>query len=91
MQHIAGAIKNFLKKTGLEKAIAQQNALEVWSTVVGKNVAKNASAESIEHGILLVRVTTPAWRQELQFQKKEIINSINKELRQKIIKDIKFI
>jgi predicted nucleic acid-binding Zn ribbon protein len=54
-------------------------------------VAKNASAESIEHGILLVRVTTPAWRQELQFQKKEIINSINKEIRQKIIKDIKFI
>ena len=91
MQHIAGAIKNFLKKTGLEKAIALQNALEVWSAVVGKNVAKNASAESIEHGMLLVRVTTPAWRQELQFQKKEIINSINKEIRQKIIKDIKFI
>ena len=91
MQHISGAIKHFLKKTGLEKAVAQQNALEVWSTVVGKNVAKNASAESIEHGILLVRVTTPAWRQELQFQKREIINSINKELRQKIIKDIKFI
>ena len=91
MQHIAGAIKNFLKKTGLEKAIAQQNALEMWSTVVGKNVAKNTSAESIEHGILMVRAATPAWRQELQFQKKEIINSINKELRQKIIKDIKFI
>ena len=91
MQHIAGAIKNFLKKTGLEKAIAQQNALERWSTVVGKNVAKNTSAESIEHGTLVIRVATPAWRQELQFQKKEIINSINKELRQKTIKDIKFV
>ena len=91
MQHIAGAIKNLLRKTGLEKAVAKQNALEMWSTVVGKNVAKNTSAESIEHGMLLVRVTTPAWRQELQFQKKEIINSINKELRQKINKDIKFI
>ena len=91
MQHIAGAIKNFLRKTGLEKAVAQQNALEMWSTVVGKNVAKNTSAESIEHGTMLVRAAPPAWRQELQFQKKEIINSINKELRQKIIKDIKFI
>ena len=91
MQHIAGAIKNFLRKTGLEKAVAQQNALEMWSTVVGKNVAKNTSAESIEHGTMLVRASTSAWRQELQFQKKEIINSINKKLRQKIIKDIKFI
>ena len=91
MQHIAGAIKNFLKKTGLEKAIAQQNALEVWSTVVGKNVAKNASAESIEHGMLLVRVTTPAWRQELQFQKKEIIQKLNSKQEAVQVKDIKFI
>ena len=35
MQHISGAIKNFLKKTGLEKAVAQQGALELWPSVVG--------------------------------------------------------
>ena len=91
MQHISGAIKSFLKKTGLEKAVTQQNALEIWASVVGESVAKNTSAESVEHGTLIIRTTTPAWRQELLFQKKEIIKSINKKLNNKIIKDIKFI
>ena len=91
MQHISGAIKNFLKKTGLEKAVAQQGALELWPSVVGYRVAKNTSAESVERGILIVRTTTPAWRQELLFQKKEIIKAINKELKNNIVKDIRFI
>ena len=91
MQHISGAIKHFLKKTGLEKAVAQQGALELWPCVVGRGVAKNTSAESVERGILVVRTTTPAWRQELLFQKKEIIKAINKELKNNIVKDIRFI
>ena len=49
------------------------------------------SAESVERGILIVRTTTPAWRQELLFQKKEIIKAINKELKNNIVKDIRFI
>jgi len=91
MQHISGVIKNFLKKTGLEKAVAQQGSLEIWPSVVGTNVAKNTTPESVEHGVLVVRVSTPAWRQELQFQKKEIIKNLNKELKNNIVKDIKFI
>ena len=65
MQHISGVIKNFLKKTGLEKAVAQQNSIEIWPSVVGGNVAKNTSPESVDHGVLVVRVSTPAWRLSL--------------------------
>jgi len=91
MQHISTAINKFLKKTGLEKAVAQQSALEIWPVVVGVNVAQKTTAEKIEHGILVIRTQTPAWRQELSFQKKSIIKKINKELDKNIIKDIRFI
>ena len=91
MQHIRHAIEKLLRKTGLEKGVAQQNALFVWSEVVGERVAENTTAEKIDHGVLMVRTTTPAWRQELQFQKNTIIKNLNKKLGKKVIKDVRFV
>jgi predicted nucleic acid-binding Zn ribbon protein len=91
MQHIGGPIKKFLRSAGLEKGIAQQNAMDIWPGVVGKNVSKNTEPISVEHGTMTVKTETPAWRQELQFQKKQIIETLNKKLNKKVIKDIRFI
>ena len=91
MQHISRAIEKLLRKAGLEKGVAQQNALFVWKEVVGERVAENTAAEKIDHGVLVVRTTTPAWRQELQFQKTTITKKLNKKLGQKVVKDIRFI
>lgn len=85
------AIDSFLRNTGLEKGVAQNTALLIWSGIVGGVIAQNTSAESVEHGILIVRVTTPTWRQELQFQKKDIIEKLNRKLGKHTIKDIRFI
>ena len=57
----------------------------------GKTITKNTEAISIEYGVLKVQTKTPAWRQELQLQKIEIISKLNKKLNKKIIKDIRFI
>ena len=91
MQHIGGPIKKFLRSAGLEKGIAQQNAMDIWPDVVGKNVSKNTEPVSVEHGTMTVKTETSAWRQELQFQKKQIIETLNKKLNKKVIKDIRFI
>ena len=91
MQHIGGALKKLIKTAGLEKGIAQQKALEIWSEIVGETVSKNTEPISIEHGILNIKTATPVWRQELQFQKKNIIEKLNKKLNKKLIKDIRFI
>jgi|TARA_B100001750_G_scaffold183520_1_gene152268 predicted nucleic acid-binding Zn ribbon protein len=91
MQHIGGALKKLIKTAGLEKGIAQQKALEIWPETVGKTVSKNTEPISIEHGILSIKTTTPVWRQELQFQKKQIIEKLNKKLNKTLIKDIRFI
>jgi len=91
MQHIGGPLKKFLKTAGLEKGVAQQNAMDVWREVVGDNVSKNAEPIVVEHGVMTVKTETPVWRQELQFQKKQIIKNLNKKLNKKVIKDIRFI
>ncbi len=91
MQHIGKSLKNFLKNSGLEKIIDQQNIIELWGDVVGENISKNAKAKSIEYGVLKVETVSSTWRQELYLQKNEIINKLNERIKKKIIKDIKFV
>lgn len=91
MQHIGKSLKNFLKNSGLEKVIDQQNIIELWGEVVGENISKNAKAKSIEYGVLKVETASSTWRQELYLQKNEIINKLNERIKKKIIKDIRFV
>ena len=80
-----------LRKFGIDNAIAQNNSLNIWNDVVGESVAKNAKPDRVEHGVLIVKVSSPTWRQELYFQKKEIIEKINQAIGKKVIRDIRFI
>lgn len=80
-----------LRKFGIDNAIAQNNALNIWNDVVGESVAKNAKPDRVEHGVLIVKVSSPTWRQELYFKKKEIIEKINHTIGKNVIRDIRFI
>ena len=91
MEHITGALKKFIKKRGIEKEINQQKAVDVWEEVVGKKIKENTDPVDVRFGVLTVKTSSPVWRQELQFQKKSIVDSINKRLKKTTIKDVRFI
>ena len=91
MEHIAGALKKLIKKQGMEKEINQQKATNIWGEVVGKKIEEHTEPVDVKFGVLTVKTSNPVWRQELQFQKKSIMNSINKKLKKTTIKDIRFI
>ena len=91
MEHIAGALKKLIKKQGIEKEINQQKATDVWEEAVGKKINEHTEPVDVRFGVLTVKTSSPVWRQELRFQKKSIVNSINKKLKKTIIKDIRFV
>ncbi len=91
MEHIARALKKFIKKQGIEKEIHQQKAIDVWAEAVGKKIKEQTEPVDVRFGVLTVRTSSPVWRQELQFHKKSIIDSINKRLKKTTIKDVRFI
>ena len=91
MEHIAKALKKLIKKQGMEKEINQQKASDVWGEVVGKKIKEHTEPKEVRFGVLIVKTSSPVWRQELQFQKKNIVDSINKKLKKTTIKDIRFI
>ena len=90
MQHIKQTIKTLLKKTGLESGVKQQKVINIWKEAVGPIISKNTKPLSITHGVLIVEVLKHTWKQELQFQKTEIIKKINTKLNNKILKEIRF-
>ena len=71
--------------------VNQQQAVNIWPKIVGKKIAENTTAQDVEHGVLIVRVASPIWAQELQFQKKEVLFKINSALGKNTIKDIRFV
>ena len=90
MQHIQVAIQNFLKKSGLNSGVEQQEALKIWGETVGNKISKNTEPMSVKNGILVIKTTNSVWKQELQIQKTEIIKKLNNRLKKNIIKEIRF-
>ena len=91
MEHIAGTLKRLIQKQGMEKEINQQKAIDVWGEIVGKKIKEHTEPLEVRFGVLTVKTSSPVWRQELQFQKNKIVESINKKLIKTTIKDIRFI
>jgi len=91
MEEIKKTLEKLLMDTGIETPVLQHRSLLVWSKVVGETIAKNSSPEEVKHGKLIVKVSTPVWRNELILRKKEILEKLNKALGKKVIKDIKLL
>ena len=91
MEHISGTLKKLIKKEGLENEINQQKAIDLWAEVVGEKIKENTEPIEVQFGVMMVKAKNPVWKQELQFQKKDIIKSLNKKLTKTTIKDLRFI
>ncbi len=91
MAQLKTVLNAALKEAGIEKAVAQNRALIIWEKVVGDKIAANTSAVNVRHGVLVVRASSSAWRQELLLTKSNILKKLNKDLENEIIKDIRFI
>ena len=91
MIRLKTVLERTLKETGSQEMVTQGKAITLWPKVVGKEISKVTEATYLKKGVIFVKTENPAWRNELIFQKEEIINKINSLLKKKIIKDIRFI
>ena len=87
---LSKSLSILLKSLGIENKIKQNEIIVRWPEIVGEKLSKVTTADKVEKGILFVRVTNSAWRNELIYMKTEIINRISSRLNTDIIKDIRF-
>ena len=91
MKRLKKAIEEAIHSTGIKSALSQEAAVVLWGSIVGKAVSSVTKAERVESGVLIVKVETAVWRQELHMQKEEIINKVNKKIGTRAIREIRFI
>ena len=91
MKRLKQAIEEAIDSTGIKSALSQEAAVVLWGSVVGETVSSVTKAERVESGVLIVKVETAVWRQELHMQKEEIIKKVNKKIGTRAIREIRFI
>lgn len=87
---VKSVLTSVLQELGLGRRIKQLNVLDLWAEIVGEQIAKVATAERIDGGRLIVRVSKAPWRNELRFLKREIIVKLNRAIGEDIVKEIIF-
>jgi hypothetical protein len=89
MDLIGNVIFEILKKNGKEEVYFEGILKIKWTDIVGKTIANESFPELLKNKILYVSCKNPAFKQEIFFLKKRIIERINNLLNKTIIKDIK--
>ena len=90
MKDLGSALDELVHSLGIHKKLREYDAVTQWAALVGEHIATVAVPVRITQGVLIVRVRTSTWRNELTLRKKEIIDRLNGALGGSIIKDIRF-
>lgn len=87
-ENLGEVINRLLKAYGLEEGYYAAAVSTYWEKLMGPAVARRTGRISIEKGVLKVEVTSAALREELSYAKEKIKTAINKEIGQRLIKEV---
>ena len=85
---LGDALRNFLNKSQLKGSIQALQIEEIWEQIMGKTVARYTDKITIHGQTLYVSTTVAALRQELLYQKDNIIKRVNEALGEKVIREV---
>ncbi|NTV97567.1 MAG: DUF721 domain-containing protein [Chlorobiaceae bacterium] len=83
-------VVDMCRSLGLQDAYEQYRAMRIWESVVGEPISAVTKVERFTTGQLFIRVKNPAWRMELNFRKKDILQKINESLEKGVVREIIF-
>ena len=87
-QSIGAVIRKLLKNQKLEGRLKELDVLKLGEELLGKNLMKYIKDLSVKNGILIIKVKSAVVRNELSYQKSEIIKKINEQVGNEILKEI---
>ncbi|MCL5738333.1 MAG: DUF721 domain-containing protein [Bacteroidetes bacterium] len=90
-RRLGDLIKEFAQETGVSEKLRAYRVVAEWQDIVGEMIGKNTEISRIENGILYVKVSNSAWRNELVFMKLAIMKKIKENYPESGVNDIFFI
>ena len=79
-------VNQFASRNGFKKAWIEKH----WAELVGLEAEKHSRPHRVEHEVLFVNVDSSVWNQELFMTRRTLIQKINGNFSQAIVKEIKY-
>ena len=89
-QKIGAIVDALLSERGYLTECKELGVVRAWASLVGEQLSRVTECTRAERGVLFVRVTSAAWRQEISFMKQLLLSKIRMETGCATIKDIVF-
>ncbi len=85
---MAEALKAFINQSKLKGGIQALEIEEAWEKIMGKTIAKYTDSIKIINHTLFIRSSVAPLKNELLYQKEQIIKRVNEMLGEKVINDV---
>lgn len=82
------AMKLFLSKSRLKSGIQSVQLIDVWEKIMGKTVAKYTDKVQIIQSTLFISTSIAPLKNELIYQKEQIIKLVNDSFGEQVIKEV---
>ena len=86
--NIGDALKNMISKSNLRNGIRAVQIEEVWENIMGKTIAKYTQKIKIVNQTLFITTNVGPLKNELIYQKPQIIQRINEAFGEKVISHV---
>ncbi len=86
--HIGDAIKGFLRKSHLRNGIRAVQIEEIWGKLMGKTIAKYTDKIQIINQKLFIYTAVGPLKNELLYQKQQIIDRVNEAFGEIVINEV---
>jgi len=87
-QSLGNAIKDYLKEEKIDGKLAEIEAVNLWESLIGKQIARATSSIYIKDGVLFIHLKSSIVRNELFMMRDEIIQAMNQRMGQRVVKAI---
>ena len=87
---IKNILSDYFKGSDFKEINETINLNKSWNKIVGKTISTKTEITSIKNGKIIIKTTNPIWRNELTFQKEDLLNRLKKEEPEINIKEIEF-
>lgn len=87
---IAEIIGDFMQQEDIELTMLEHRALQHWVNVVGPGVNRMTTERYVENGVITVKISSAALRNDLMLSRSAIIAQLNQLVGKPVIKEIIF-
>jgi len=90
-ESLSRLIPSLLQDRGWEVQLDLHSIFPRWKELVGEEMSEHTQPLKIERGVLWLEVSNSSWLQQLQYEKLELLDTLNSCFRLSHLKDIKMV